>query len=76
MGKHGIFQKLLQPVACNLVDLGFFMGKQWIFQKLLQLVACNQSRSFLDLGPRLFTYKNLNLLFSETTGLFSTKFCM
>ena len=63
MGKQWIFQKLLQPAACNLVDLGFFMGKQWIFQKLLQPVACNQSRSFLDLGPMLFTYKNLKLAF-------------
>ena len=26
-----------------------------------------RSRSFLDLGPRLCTYKNLNTIFSETT---------
>ena len=32
--------------------------------------------SFLDQGPRPFTYKNLNLLFSETTGPFLTKICM
>ena len=29
-----------------------------------------RSRSFLDLGPRLCTYKNLNLIFSETTEPF------
>ena len=33
-------------------------------------------RSFLDLGPRSFTYENKNLLFSETTGPFLTKYCM
>ena len=29
-----------------------------------------RSRSLLDLGPRLCTYKNLNQIFSETTGPF------
>ena len=29
-----------------------------------------RSRSFLDLGPRSFTYKNSNLIFSETIGPF------
>ena len=29
-----------------------------------------RSRSFLDLGPRSCTYKNLNLIFSETTKSF------
>ena len=29
-----------------------------------------RSMSFLDLGPGSFTYENLNLLFSETTGPF------
>ena len=33
-------------------------------------------RSFLDLGPRSFTYENKNLSLSETTGPFSTKYCM
>ena len=28
------------------------------------------------LGPKLFTYENYNLLFSETIGPCSTKFCM
>ena len=28
------------------------------------------SRSLLDLGPRACTYKNSNLIFSETTGPF------
>ena len=28
-----------------------------------------RSRSFLDLGPRSFTYKNSNWIFSETTVL-------
>ena len=35
-----------------------------------------RSRSFLDLGPRSCTYKNSNLIFSETTEPFWTKFCM
>ena len=34
------------------------------------------ARSFLDLGPRSCTYKNLNQIFSETTEPFWTKFCM
>ena len=29
-----------------------------------------RSKSFLDLGPRPFTYENKNLLFSEITGPF------
>ena len=29
-----------------------------------------RSRSFLDLGPRSCTYKNSNLIFSETTEPF------
>ena len=35
-----------------------------------------RSRSFLALGLRSFTYENLDLFFSETTGSFLTKFCM
>ena len=35
-----------------------------------------RSRSFLDLGPRLCTYKNSNWIFSETTVPIGTKFCM
>ena len=35
-----------------------------------------RSRSLLDLGPRLCTYKNSNRIFSETIGPFLTKFCM
>ena len=35
-----------------------------------------RSMSFLDLGPRSCTYKNSNLIFSETTVPFWTKFCM
>ena len=35
-----------------------------------------RSRSFLDLGPRSLTYENQNMLFSETTLPFGTKYCM
>ena len=35
-----------------------------------------RSKSFLDLGPRSFTYENRNLLFSGTTGPFCTKLCI
>ena len=34
------------------------------------------TRSYLDLGPRLCTYKNSNWIFSETTVPIWTKFCM
>ena len=41
---------------------------------LMKICEYLRSRSFLELGPISFTYENLNLLFSETTGPFSKKF--
>ena len=43
------------------------------FEKVCEYL---RSRSLLDLGPRSCTCKNSNQIFSETTGSFSTKFCM
>ena len=34
---------------------------------LMKICEYSRSRSFLDLGPRLCTYKNSNRIFSETT---------
>ena len=36
--------------------------------ELMKVCEYSRSGSFLDLGPRSFTYENLNLLFSEATG--------
>ena len=36
----------------------------------MKVCEYRRSRSFLDLGPRLCTYKNSNQIFSETTGPF------
>ena len=36
---------------------------------LMKICEYLSSRSFLDLGPRLCTYKNSNQIFSETTVL-------
>ena len=33
----------------------------------MKICEYRRSRSFLDLGPRLCTYKNSNWIFSETT---------
>ena len=44
--------------------------------EFMKVCEYSRSRSFLDLGPRSFTYENDNLLFSETTGPFLTKLCM
>ena len=33
----------------------------------MKVCEYRRSRSFLDLGPRSFTYKNSNQIFSETT---------
>ena len=41
---------------------------------LMKMCEYLRSMPFLDLGPMTFTYENLNLFFSETTGPFSTKF--
>ena len=40
------------------------------------MTVCEYGRSrSVDLGPRPFTYENLNMLFSETTWPFLTIFC-
>ena len=44
--------------------------------KLMKVCEYLRSRSFLDLGPRSYIYKNSNWIFSETTVPFLTKFCM
>ena len=36
---------------------------------LMEICEYFRSRSFLDLGPRLCTYKNSNRIFSETSVL-------
>ena len=36
--------------------------------EFMKVFEYSSSRSFLDLGPRSFTYQNKNLRFSETTG--------
>ena len=55
-------------------DLKFGRCRQLI--ELMKIYEYLRSRSFLDLGPISFTHENKNLLFSETTGPFSTKFCI
>ena len=44
--------------------------------KLIKICEYVRSRSFLDLCRRSITYEKKNLLFSETSGPFSTIFCM
>ena len=55
-------------------DLKFGRCRQLI--KIVNICEYLRSRSFLDFGPRPFTYENENLLFSETTEPFFTKCCM
>ena len=55
-------------------DLKFGRCRQLI--ELMKISEYLRSRSFLDFGPRSFNYENKILLFSETTGPFSTKFCL
>ena len=38
--------------------------------EIMKVCEYYRSRSLLDLGPRLCTYKNSNQIFSETTGPF------
>ena len=59
--------------ACDLK-----IGRCGQLTEYMIMKICNylQSTSFLDLGPRYFTYENKNLHFSGTAGPFSTKFCM
>ena len=44
--------------------------------EFMKVYEYGRSRSFLDLRPRPFMYENKNMLFSETTSAFLTKFCM
>ena len=47
--------------------------KVGIYRQLIdfmEVYAYRRSRSLLDLGPRLCTFKNSNRIFSETTGPF------
>ena len=39
----------------------------------MKLHEYSRLRSFFDLGPRSFRYKNFNMFFLETTGPFVTK---
>ena len=55
-------------------DLKFGRCRQLI--ELMKICGYLRSRSFLDLGPISFAYENKNMLFSETTGPFSTEFRM
>ena len=40
----------------------------------MKICEYRKSRSFLDLGPMLYTYKNSNWIFSETTVPIYTRF--
>ena len=53
--------------ACDLK-----VGRYRQLNDFLKVRVCEnrRSRSFLDLGPRSCTYKNSNLIFSETTEPF------
>ena len=53
-------------VAC---DLKVGRSRQ-PFELNMKVYCYSRSRSFLALGPRSFTYENLNLLFAETNGPF------
>ena len=60
----------------TIASLDLKVGRHRQLMKLMKICDYSRSRSFLDLDPRLFTYENSTLLFSETIGPFSTKFCM
>ena len=51
--------------ACDLKD-----DRYRQLNNFMQVCEYYRSRSFLDLDPRLCTYKNSNLIFSETTEPF------
>ena len=57
--------------ACDLK-----VGRRRQLIEFMKVCEYSRSMSFLDLGPRSFTYENENLLFSETTWPFLTKFCL
>ena len=51
--------------ACDLK-----VGRERQLNDFMKVCEYCRSRSFLDLGPRSCTYKNSNLIFSETTEPF------
>ena len=51
--------------ACDLK-----IGRYRQLNDFVKVCEYRRSRSFLDLGPWLCTYKNSNLIFSETTEPF------
>ena len=57
------FSKTIE--ACDLK-----VGRYRQLNDFMKVCEYQRSRSFLDLGPRSFTYKNSNLIFSETTEPF------
>ena len=76
----------LSNARVKFCNLGFSIGKSENSGFFRNYAACDlkvdrwrqineyrRSMSFLDLGPRSFTYENFNLLFSETTEPFLTK---
>ena len=46
------------------------------YRQLIELMSVKGHGHLLTFGRRSFTLENINLLFSETTGPFLTKFCM
>ena len=44
--------------------------------ELIKICEYIRTMSFFDFGPRCFTYENLNVLISETTGRYLTKYCI
>ena len=46
------------------------VGRYRQLNDFMKVCEYGRSRSFLDLGPRLCTYKNSNLIFSETSEPF------
>ena len=51
--------------ACDLK-----VGRYRQLHEFMKVYEYLRSRSFLDLDPRSFTYKNSNLIFSKTTEPF------
>ena len=43
------------------------VGRSRHLNEFMKVIEYRSSRSFLDLGPRLCTYKNSNRIFSEAT---------
>ena len=55
--------EFLETIAAR--DLNIGRCKQ--FDELIKVYEYSRSRSFLDFGPRSFSYQNKILFFSETT---------